>query len=98
VLFWAWEGIQEYVRKDPRKAWALTLQLIAAAPDSALRYVAAGPLEDLLYARGPLFIDELEYLASSDPKFLSALQKIAGPTMRLRQSYKDFSSKGIMRK
>ena len=79
ALFWAWEGIQEYVRKDLRKAWQLTLQLIAAAPDSALGYVAAGPLEDLLYARGPLFIDELERLASSDPKFLSALRSVAGP-------------------
>jgi hypothetical protein len=78
-LFWAWEGIQEYVSQDPRKAWQLTLQLIAAAPDSALGYVAAGPLEDLLYARGPLFIDELECLASSDPKFLSALRSVAGP-------------------
>jgi hypothetical protein len=78
--FWAFERIQQYVSKDPKRAWELTLQLIAAAPDSnALAYVAAGPLEDLLYARGELFIDELEQLARCDPKFLSALQMIAGP-------------------
>jgi hypothetical protein len=78
--FWAWEGLQRYVRTDPVKAWELTLQLIAAAPDKkALGYIAAGPLEDLLYARGALFIDELERRARSYPKFLSALQMIAGP-------------------
>jgi hypothetical protein len=80
ALFWAWQRMQEYVRTDPPKAWQLTLQLIAAAPDNgSLGLVAAGPLEDLLYARGQLFIDELERLASSDPKFLSALRLIAGP-------------------
>jgi len=80
ALFWAWQRMKEYVRTDPTKAWQLTLQLIAAAPDSgSLGLVAAGPLEDLLYARGPLFIDELERLASSDPKFVSALRLIAGP-------------------
>lgn len=79
-LFWAWERLQEYIAKEPRKAWELTLQLIAAAPDaSAIAYVAAGPLEDLLYARGALFVDEVERLASSDLKFLSALRRIAGP-------------------
>jgi tetratricopeptide (TPR) repeat protein len=80
ALFWAWERLQEYVTADPRKAWELTVQLIAAAPDArALAYVAAGPLEDLLYAQGALFVDEVERLASSDPKFLSALRLVAGP-------------------
>jgi len=80
ALYWAWERFQGYVTADPRKAWELTLQLIAAAPDArALAYVAAGPLEDLLYARAPMFIDEVERLADSDPRFLSALRLIAGP-------------------
>lgn len=82
-LFWALERVQQYVRSDPAKAWEVTLQLIAAARDpGALGYVAAGPLEDLLYARGELFIDDLERLARSDPKFLSALQMVAGPFTR----------------
>jgi hypothetical protein len=79
ALFWAYQRMKEYVRTDPARAWQLTLQLIAAAPNTSLGYVAAAPLEDLLYARGPLFIDELERLASSDPKFLSALRLVAGP-------------------
>lgn len=80
ALFWAWQRMQEYVSTDPTKAWQLTLQLIAAAPDNGvLGFVAAGPLEDLLHAQGPVFIDELERLAASDPKFQSALRLIAGP-------------------
>ena len=79
-LFWAWENVQGYISNDPTRAWKLMLQLLEAAPDeNALAYVAAGTLEDLLYARGELFIDEVERLARSDPKFLSALQMIAGP-------------------
>ena len=80
ALFWAWVRVHESVRQDPKKAWELTLRLIAAATDeTALAYVAAGPLEDILYARGAQFVNEVERLASSDPKFLSALRLIAGP-------------------
>lgn len=76
-MFWAWEQVQRYVRDDPAYAWSLTLQLIAAAPTpEALSYVAAGPLEDLLYARGEIFIDEVERLARQDPKFRRALRSV----------------------
>jgi hypothetical protein len=41
--------MQEYARTAPTKAWQLTLQQIAAAPDNgSLGLVAAGPLEGLL--------------------------------------------------
>jgi len=53
------------------------MQLIAAAQTpAALSYVAAGPLEDLLYARGEQLIDKVEHLASVDPKFRRALQSV----------------------
>ena len=53
---------------DPIHAWRLTLLLIEAAPTlEALSYVAAGPLEDLLYGRGEQFIDEVERLARQIP-------------------------------
>lgn len=62
-------------RSDPIHAWRLTLLLIEAAPTlEALSYVAAGPLEDLLYGRGEQFIDEVERLARQDPKFRRALR------------------------
>ena len=44
--------MQHDVSEDPQKAWELALRLVAAAQDdSALGYVAAGRLEDLLRAR-----------------------------------------------
>ncbi|MBB6096434.1 hypothetical protein HNQ60_005356 [Povalibacter uvarum] len=76
-LFWAWQQLQGYLTSDPMRAWNVTLQLIDAAPEpEALSYVAAGPLEDLLYACGEQFIDKVEHLASGDPKFRRALQGV----------------------
>jgi hypothetical protein len=73
-LFWGFLQVQDYVRSDPIHAWKVTLLLIEAAPTpEALSYVAAGPLEDLLYGRGEQFIDEVERLARRDPKFRRAL-------------------------
>jgi hypothetical protein len=73
-LFWAWEKLEGYVRTDPTRAWNMTLQLIAAAATAeAVAYVAAGPLEDLLYLHGEQFIDEAERLARQDAKFRQAL-------------------------
>ena len=78
-LFWAWQRLQGYISTEPQRAWRITLRLIAAANESALGYVAAGPLEDLLYSRAEWFVDEVERLTRSDPKFLSALRMINGP-------------------
>jgi tetratricopeptide (TPR) repeat protein len=78
-LFWAWQRLQDYISTEPARAWEITLQLIAAANESALGYVAAGPLEDILYSRAEQFVDEVERLACSDPKFLSALRMVGGP-------------------
>jgi hypothetical protein len=47
--FWAWEEVSEIVRSgDLDKAWNITLLLLQKAPDGALGYVAAGPLEDII--------------------------------------------------
>ena len=78
-LFWAWQHLQVYIRSEPQKAWEITLQLIAAASERELAYVAAGPLEDLLYSRAELFVGEVERLARCDPKFLAALRMVSGP-------------------
>lgn len=54
--------MQHDVSEDLQKAWELALRLVAAAQDdSALGYVAAGRLEDLLRAR------RARYRAQSDP-------------------------------
>jgi tetratricopeptide (TPR) repeat protein len=78
-LFWAWQHLQNYIRSDPRRAWEITLKLIAAANERALAYVAAGPLEDLLYSRAEVFVDDVERLARTDPKFLATLRLVSGP-------------------
>jgi len=76
-LFWGWEAVQDYLFSDPDHAWKLTLQLIAAASTpEALSYVAAGPLEDLLYGRGEQYIEEVERLARQDSKFRRALSSV----------------------
>jgi hypothetical protein len=47
--FWAWQKVQEIVRSgDLDKAWNITLLLLEKAPNEALGYVAAGPLEDII--------------------------------------------------
>jgi len=50
-LFWAWQHLHHYLSSEPRRAWEITLKLIAAADEDALAHSAAGPLEDLLYSR-----------------------------------------------
>lgn len=76
-LFWAWEEVQNYLSSNPDRALRLTLQLIASAQTSeVLSYVAAGTLEDLLYARGEQYIDEVERLARQNPKFRQAMRSV----------------------
>jgi hypothetical protein len=78
-LFWAWQHLQNYISSEPRRAWEITLKLIAAANHGALAYIAAGPLEGLLYSRAEVFVDDVERLACTDPKFLSTLRRVSGP-------------------
>ena len=72
-LFEAWEMVDELIRSDPEGGWALTLELIEAAPDDyVLANVAAGPLEDLLSRSPDRFIERVEIQARRDPGFVDA--------------------------
>ena len=51
--FWTFDEVNQIVRRDPAAGWRLTFLLVNKAPDKALAYVAAGPLEDLLTFHGP---------------------------------------------
>ena len=77
--FWAWEHLHNYISSEPQRAWEITLKLIAAANSDELVYIATGPLEDLLYSRAEVFVDDVERLARTDPKFLSTLRLVGGP-------------------
>ena len=57
----AWVEVDELIRRDSEAGWALTLELVVAAPDDRiLADVAAGPLEDLLKREPERFIDRVE--------------------------------------
>ena len=75
----ATEFLAELISKDPGRAWAFILELVAHAPnDDALDWIGAGPLEDLLCDHGPAFIDRVEELAAKDQRFRSALASVRG--------------------
>ena len=85
--FVAWEKVDDLLRRDPEAGWALTLELVAAAPDDKLlANVAAGPLEDLLTRDPDGFIDRVELEARRDPKFRRCLTGVWGlpPSIRER--------------
>lgn len=77
--FDAWEKVDDLVRRDPDAGWALTLELVAAAPDDRLlANIAAGPLEDLLTRNPHGFIERVEIEARRDPKFRRCLTGVWG--------------------
>lgn len=77
--FYAWEEVDDLVRRDPEAGWALILELVAAAPDDKLlANVAAGPLEDLLTRDPHGFIERVELEAHRDPKFRRCLTGVWG--------------------
>lgn len=78
-LSWAWDEVTDTVLAGPEEGWALVLELIRAAPDdTALSYVAAGPLEEFICKHGERFLDRLALAAQADPRVTKALQGVWG--------------------
>ena len=75
---WAAEEVHERLsnRGDRDDAWAVVLALVAAADETNLDVVGAGPLEDFVRRYGAGHIVELERLARRDEKFLACLGTI----------------------
>ena len=72
--FWAFDEVNQIVRRDPAAGWRLTRLLVdKASSDEALAYVAAGPLEDLLAFHGPTVIDDVAVAARADERLQLAL-------------------------
>lgn len=72
-----WGVLRQWGQKDdPERAWIITKELLARAPDSALGYIAAGPLEDLISFHSLEFIDRLEEYASRNPRVAEALEAV----------------------
>jgi hypothetical protein len=86
--FWAFESINDLIGSDPERLWRITVKMIKKTTDeSALAYIAAGPLEDLLAYHGDVFIERIEMLARQDPHFCVALTSVYGQTRFKREIY-----------
>jgi hypothetical protein len=75
--FWAWERVNDVIRRQPLTGWLLVRSLIAGAADeSQLMSVAAGPLEDFLGEHSGALIDQVEDAARADPRVMLALRGV----------------------
>ncbi|MEW5757286.1 MAG: DUF6869 domain-containing protein [Pseudomonadota bacterium] len=73
-LFWSFEALDRFCRKDPDKAWSIILLIFHATnSDFVLDNLAAGPLESLLAWNGPKVIRWVETEAASDERFKTLL-------------------------
>ena len=69
-----YEGLQTLIDQEPMKAWEVIQGLVAGAPDYALAYVGAGPLEDLVDLHGAEFIDQIEQYSRENLRMKRALE------------------------
>jgi len=74
--FWAVDAVFLLPQEDPERTWSLILALVEQASFEALGHIGAGPLEHLVEAHAPAFIDRIEHQAATDPKFKEALASI----------------------
>ena len=75
--FWAWQRVDEIVRGgDLDRAWEITLLLLRKAPDNALGYVAAGPLEGFIDGYGDLGLGRAEQACDQDSRLQYALSGV----------------------
>lgn len=74
--WWAWAEVQRRVETDVSTGWEITKVLVEKADDSALGYVAAGPLEDLIDGYGDAALDIIENACDTDPRLQLALSGV----------------------
>jgi len=70
---WAWSALNDLIQGLPERGWPVLLEIIRRAPDHALDYLGAGPLEDLLRYHGAEVIEAMEREAERSPKLRLAL-------------------------
>jgi hypothetical protein len=74
---WMYVWVVEMLQEHPDEAWPVLQALVAVARDDReLAVVAAGPIEEVLVAHGPLVIARVETQAAQDPKFRRALSGV----------------------
>jgi hypothetical protein len=86
---WASDELHDMVHAKPERAWPIILSLIRESPaDDFLAIVAAGPLEDLLWEHGAVFMDRVETLAAEDRHFRHALAGVCGSSQMSAELWK----------
>ena len=71
---WAFAELLDLVSDSPEKGWECILYALQSPEcQPHLGVLAAGPLEDLLCLHGQAFIERVESLATSNPKFSHVL-------------------------
>src|SRR5260370_5737784 len=71
--FWAVDAVFLLPQEDPERAWSLILALVEQADFEALGHIGAGPLEHLMEAHAPSFVDRIVGQAGTAPTFRAAL-------------------------
>ena len=67
---WANDELMALVWEDPERAWPIICSIVERNPPKwLLAILAAGPLEDLLKAHGPRFIERVEQVAIQSERF-----------------------------
>lgn len=74
MVYWAYERLCDLVQNDPEEGWKV-IQAIRRldGSDVILSNLGAGPVEDLMVAHGPRFIERVEALAGQDQQFRKML-------------------------
>lgn len=72
-----WEEMRQLAQEEsPDTAWELVKALVGEAPDYALTYIAAGPLEDLISFHPKDFIDRIESETRVNDRLRRALELV----------------------
>jgi hypothetical protein len=73
--FWTFDEVNDRVGASgtPEDSWDLMTAIIRAAPDEALGYIGAGPVEDMVRHHGSALVEWIEGEARRDPRFQFAL-------------------------
>jgi hypothetical protein len=75
--FWAWKEVEDEVRTPTGRTFELLLALVDSAKDnSALAYVGAGPIEELVNWHGATFMNQIEEAARRNRAFRYALSGV----------------------
>ena len=73
-LFWACDQVRDLLDRKPEALWQFILEVHGKDKSPVIQQVlSAGPLEDLLTAYGPIFIERIERKAIDDPSFAQLL-------------------------